>query len=66
MDNLLVAPNNLKALLHHIHALICVMAHGEDTSEYLQKTGVRARGRGGTTAARRASTMSSQILGTVG
>jgi hypothetical protein len=32
MENLLVAAHNLHLLLHHIHALICAMAHGEDTS----------------------------------
>jgi hypothetical protein len=55
VDNLLVAPNDLNALLHHIHALICAVAHGKDTTEHLQNPGVGARGGGGTTAAGSAS-----------
>jgi hypothetical protein len=45
--DLLVAPNNLYVLLHYIHVLVCAMAHGEDTSEHLQKPDVGAGGRGG-------------------
>jgi hypothetical protein len=44
MDNLLVAPNYLKALLHHIHALICVGAHSKHALEHLQEARVGARG----------------------
>jgi hypothetical protein len=75
-DNLLVAPTNLKALLHHIHAPIRAMAHGEDTPEHLQEAGVGARGRGGTTTTgstgrshswrRRSGAMSPWILGNCG
>jgi hypothetical protein len=74
--DLLVAPNYLKALIHHIQALVCVTTHGKDTSEHLQDTDVGARGGGGTTAvgsagrsdswSRRASTMSPGILGHCG
>jgi hypothetical protein len=48
MNDLLVAVNNMNVLLHHIHAQICAAAHGEDTSEHLQETGVLRGGRGTT------------------
>jgi hypothetical protein len=50
VDNLLVVPNELNALLHHIHELICAAAHGEDTSDHLQNPSVGAGGGGRTTA----------------
>jgi hypothetical protein len=75
VDNLLVALNNLKALLHHSQ-LIRVMAYGEDTYKHLQEARDGAGGGGGTTAvssvkgrdswSRRASTMSQWILGHYG
>jgi hypothetical protein len=49
VDNLLVVPNYLKALLHHIHVLIHAMAHGKDTLEHLQEARVGTRGGGSTT-----------------
>jgi putative flippase GtrA len=50
VDNLLVVSNYLKALIHHIQALICTMTRDKDTSKHLQDIRVGARGRGGTTA----------------
>jgi hypothetical protein len=35
VNNLLVAPHNLKALIHHIHALIRALTCGKDTTEHL-------------------------------
>jgi hypothetical protein len=49
MDDLLVALHNLKALLHHIHALIYAPAHSEYPSEHLQDNSVGAGGGEGTT-----------------
>jgi hypothetical protein len=49
MNNLLVAPHNLKALIHHIHVLICALACGKDTSKHLQDAIVGVGGRRGTT-----------------
>jgi hypothetical protein len=76
VDDLLVAPNNLKVLFHHIHALICAPAHSEYGFEHLQETKVGAGGGGDTTVAgsarmshswtRRASMMSPWILGHCG
>jgi hypothetical protein len=40
MNDLLVAADNLHALLHHIQMLIGAAAHGEDTSEHLQEAAV--------------------------
>jgi hypothetical protein len=51
VNNLLVVRWNVHAVLHHIHALICVMAHSKDTSEHLQEAEVGAGGGGGTTTA---------------
>jgi hypothetical protein len=53
MNNLLVMPHNLKAMIHHIQMLISVPACGKDTLEHLQDVRV-----GGTTtvcSARRSS-----------
>jgi hypothetical protein len=50
VNDLLVAANNLHALLHHINTLIGAGAHGKDTLEHLQKAGVGTSGGGGTTA----------------
>jgi hypothetical protein len=44
VDNLLGAPNYLKALLRHIRVLFRAMTHGKDTSKYLQEARVGARG----------------------
>jgi hypothetical protein len=72
VDNLLDASNNLNALLHHIHVLICTTAHGEDTSKHLQEARVGTRGGGTPTtgSARRShswwmrgTTMKPRILG---
>jgi hypothetical protein len=51
VNDLLVAPDDLNALLHHLHVLICVTAYGKDTLEHLQDAEVGARGGGGTTTA---------------
>jgi hypothetical protein len=50
MNDLLVAPHNLQALLHDIQALIRVLTHRKDASEHLQKAVVGAGERSGTTA----------------
>jgi hypothetical protein len=74
VNNLLVVPHNLKALIHHIQTLISASACGKDTSEHLQDAGVGSRSRGGTTtvgsarrsnnrSSRRTSTRSPLILG---
>jgi hypothetical protein len=55
VNDLLVAVNNLKALFQHIHALICAMAHGEDTLEHLQEARVGDGGGGDTIAVGSAS-----------
>jgi hypothetical protein len=71
VNDILITVNNVEAGLHHIHALIYVMAHGKDTPETLQEPGVGAGGGGDTTAAgnvsrshiwRRRSAMTSWIL----
>jgi hypothetical protein len=49
VNDVLVAVNNVEALLHHIHTLISVVAYSEDTSKHLQEPGVGAREGGGTT-----------------
>jgi hypothetical protein len=51
MNNLLIAPHNLKALVHHIQTLISVPTCGKDTPEHLQDAGVGSRSKGGTTTA---------------
>jgi hypothetical protein len=70
VNNLLVAPHNLKALILHIQTLISASACGKDTLERLQDAGVGSRSRGGTTtmgsvrrSSRRTSTRSPWILG---
>jgi hypothetical protein len=70
MNNLLVAPHNLKALIYHIQMLISAPTCGKDTSEHLQDARVWSRGGGGTTtvgsarrSSRRTSTRSPWILG---
>jgi hypothetical protein len=70
VNNLLVTPHNLKALIHHIQTLINAPAYGKDTPEHLQDVRVGSRRRGGTTTAdsvsrssRRTSTRSPWILG---
>jgi hypothetical protein len=62
VNNLLVAPHNLQALLHDTQALIRAPTHRKDASKHLQKATVGARGRRGTTvvgSARRSSSKSS-------
>jgi hypothetical protein len=49
MNDLLIAVNNVEVGLHHIHALICVTAHGKDTLEHLQEPRVGDGGGGGCT-----------------
>jgi hypothetical protein len=76
VNDLLVAADNLHALLYHIQTLIGTAAYGEDTLEHLQEPGVGAGGGGGTTTLgsvsrshnwrRRRSTMSPWILGNYG
>jgi hypothetical protein len=77
VNDLLVAADNLHALLYHIQTLIGAAAHGEDTSKHLQGPGVGAGGGGGgiTTSGsvsrshnwrRRRSMMSHWILGNYG
>jgi hypothetical protein len=70
VNNLLVAPHNLKALIHHIQTLISVLACGKDTPEHLQDARVGSRSRRGTTtvgserrSSRRTSTRSPWICG---
>jgi hypothetical protein len=70
VNNLLVAPHNLKALIHHIQTLISALTCGKDTPEHLQDARVGSRSRGGTTtvgsarrSSRRTSTRSPWILG---
>jgi hypothetical protein len=55
VNNLLVAADNLHALLNDIQTLIGTVAHGEDTPEHLQEARVGASGGGGTTTAGSAS-----------
>jgi hypothetical protein len=62
MNDLLVVPHNLQALLHGIQALIRVPTHLKDASKHLQKAAVGTGGRRGTTAvgsARRRSSRTS-------
>jgi hypothetical protein len=76
MNDLLIAPHNLKALIQLIHALICALARDKDTSEHLQDAGVGTRRGGGTTtvcsvgrsssSSGRTSTRSPWILGHYG
>jgi hypothetical protein len=42
VNDLLVAPNNLQALLQEIHVLICVPTHSKYASEHLHKAGAGA------------------------
>jgi hypothetical protein len=49
VNNLLVAPHNLKVLIHHIQMLISAPACGKDTPKHLQDAGVGSWSRGGTT-----------------
>jgi hypothetical protein len=70
MNNLLVVPYNLKALIHHVQTLISAPACDKDTPEHLQDVGVGSRSGGGTTTTgsvrrsiRRTSTRSPWILG---
>jgi hypothetical protein len=61
VNNLLVAPHNLNALIHHIQTLISAPACNKDTPEHLQDVGVGSRSRWGTTtvdSARRSSSRS--------
>jgi hypothetical protein len=63
VNNLLVAPHNLKALIHHIQTLISAPTYGKDTPDHLQDNGVGSRSRGDTTttgSARRSSSKSSK------
>jgi hypothetical protein len=62
VNNLLVAPHNLKALIHHIHTLISAPACGKDTPEHLKNARVGSKSEGGTTtagSARRSSRITS-------
>jgi hypothetical protein len=47
VNNLLVVPHNLKALIHHIQVLISALACGKDTSEHLQDARDGSRSGGG-------------------
>jgi hypothetical protein len=49
VNDLLIVPHNLKALIQHIHVLIHAPACGKDTLEHLQDAGVGTRRGGGTT-----------------
>jgi hypothetical protein len=60
VNNLLVAPHNLNALIHHIQALISAPACNKDTPEHLQDVGVGSRSRWGTTTADSARRSSSR------
>jgi hypothetical protein len=70
VNNLLVAPHNLKALIHHIQTLISAPTCVKDTPEHLQDAGVRSRSGGGTNtvgtarrSSKRTSMRSPWILG---
>jgi hypothetical protein len=70
VNNLLVAPHNLKALIHHIQTLISAPTCGKDTPEHIQDVGVGSGSRGGTTttgsvrrSSRRTSVRNPWILG---
>jgi hypothetical protein len=70
VNNLLVVPHNLKALIHHIQTLISASTCSKDTLEHLQDAEVESKSGGGTTTAdsaskssRRTSTISPWILG---
>jgi hypothetical protein len=63
VNNLLVVPHNLKALIHHIQMRISAPACGKDTPEHLRDAGVGSKSGGGTTTAgsvRRRSSKSSK------
>jgi hypothetical protein len=63
MNNFLVAPHNLKVLIHHIQTLIGAPACGKYTPKHLQDARVGSRSGGGTTtlgSARRSSTTNSR------
>jgi hypothetical protein len=47
VNNLLIAPHSLKALIHHIQTLIGAPICGKDTTEHLQDAGVGSRSGGG-------------------
>jgi hypothetical protein len=67
VNNLLVAPHNLKALIHHIQTLISASTYGKDTLEHLQVARVGSRSGGGTTtmgSARRSNSRSSRRTST--
>jgi hypothetical protein len=49
VNDLLIAPHNLKALIQHIHALIHEPACGKATPEHLQDVGAGTSCGGGTT-----------------
>jgi hypothetical protein len=51
VNNLLVTPHNLKALIYHIQTLISALTCGKDTSKHLQDIGVERKSGGGTTTA---------------
>jgi hypothetical protein len=70
VNNLLLAPHNLKALIHYIQTLISASTCDKNTPEHLQDARVGSRKGGGTTTAgsarrssRRTSTSSPWILG---
>jgi hypothetical protein len=73
VNNILIVPHNLKALIHHIQKLISAPTCGKDTPKHLQDARVGSRSGGGTTTAgsvrssnrssRRTSTISPWILG---
>jgi hypothetical protein len=67
VNNLLVAPHNMKAMIHHIQTLISAPTCGKDTPEHLQDAGVGSRSGGGTTtmsSVRRSSSRSSRRTST--
>jgi hypothetical protein len=67
VNNLLVMPHNLKALIHHIQMLISAPTCDKDTSKHLQDAGVGSGSRGGTTTTgrvRRSSNRSSKRTST--
>jgi hypothetical protein len=49
VENLLLPPKDLCAVLRNIHALVGPVGHGQDTPEHLQEAGVGTGGGGGTT-----------------
>jgi hypothetical protein len=55
MNDVLVPPEDVGAVLMDIHALVGAMTHGEESMKHLQDAGVSSRGGRGTTIVGRVS-----------